>query len=440
MNDELQQQLDSLARDECYRVDSVLKNSQLERTERVFFVGQNGSEQGPYIRKYFDCEAGLGGAYRRILDAQCQGARFLHLPRIFDCYSVGEQDAVVMECVPGKTLADVVYECDPSVELAKRLFPEVCDAICELHERFDPPLIHRDIKPSNFMVEGNAVFVIDLGIARTFDADATTDTKHFGTRAYAPPEQFGYGQTDERSDVYALGMLLFYLLCEETPEVNHIAQVLATHNEPSVLRDVVLQAVSFDPADRFRSVKALARAFDSSIAVVQQSSDAIACGDPYDVGIDIGCKSDEACVVTHEEPISAASQGEYAGACQDEMFGKSEHSKVVFASSLLVGFSWDVLLIIWVVLLAVICVNSIFNTSGDTALLPIPARAVTFVFTWLLFISPMPLLFDSRPVYRVLPRVRRRSYRAHIIAAVVLFAVGFMGVALVGNLVLPYYK
>ena len=50
MNDELQQQLDSLARDECYRVDAVLKNGQLERTERVFFVGQNGSEQGPYIR------------------------------------------------------------------------------------------------------------------------------------------------------------------------------------------------------------------------------------------------------------------------------------------------------------------------------------------------------------------------------------------------------
>ncbi|WP_302936300.1 serine/threonine-protein kinase [uncultured Senegalimassilia sp.] len=440
MNDELQQQLDSLARDECYRVDSVLKNSQLERTERVFFVGQNGSEQGPYIRKYFDCEAGLGGAYRRILDAQRQGARFLHLPRIFDCYSVGEQDAVVMECVPGKTLADVVYECDPSVELAKRLFPEVCDAICELHERFDPPLIHRDIKPSNFMVEGNAVFVIDLGIARTFDADATTDTKHFGTRAYAPPEQFGYGQTDERSDVYALGMLLFYLLCEETPEVNHIAQVLATHNVPSVLRDVVLQAVSFDPADRFQSVKALARAFDSSIAVVQQSSDAIACGNPYDVGIDISCKSVEACVAPHEEPISTASQGSMPAPVKTKSSVKANMRKLFSRVPYWLGFSWDVLLIIWVVLLAVICVNSIFNTSGDTALLPIPARAATFAFTCLLFISPMPLLFDPRPVYRVLPRVRRRSYRAHIIAAVVLFAVGFMGVALVGNLVLPYYK
>lgn len=334
----------------------------------------------------------------------------------------------------------MVYECDPSVELAKRLFPEVCDAICELHERFDPPLIHRDIKPSNFMVEGNAVFVIDLGIARTFDADATTDTKHFGTRAYAPPEQFGYGQTDERSDVYALGMLLFYLLCEETPEVNHIAQVLATYNVPSVLRDVVLQAVSFDPADRFQSVKALARAFDSSIAVVQQSSGAVACGNPYDVGIDISCKSVEACVVPHEEPISAASQGNMPAPVKTKSSVKANMRKLFSRVPYWLGFSWDVLLIIWVVLLAVICVNSIFNTSGDTALLPIPARAATFAFTWLLFISPMPLLFDLRPIYRVLPRVRRRSYRAHIIAAVVLFAVGFMGVALVGNLVLPYYK
>lgn len=216
--------------------------------------------------------------------------------------------------------------------------------------------------------------------------------------------------------------------------------MLATHNVPSVLRDVVLQAVSFDPADRFQSVKALARAFDSSIAVVQQSSDTIACGNPYDVGIDISCKSVEACVAPHEEPISTASQGSMPAPVKTKSSVKANMRKLFSRVPYWLGFSWDVLLIIWVVLLAVICVNSIFNTSGDTALLPIPARAATFAFTWLLFVSPMPLLFDPRPVYRVLPRVRRRSYRAHIIAAVVLFAVGFMGVALVGNLVLPYYK
>lgn len=145
--------------------------------------------------------------------------------------------------------------------MAKRLFPGICDAIAELHGRFDPPLIHRDIKPSNFMVDGDTVLVIDLGFARTFDKDAACDTSHFGTRAYAPPEQFGYGQTDVRSDIYALGMVLFCLLCEETPVPSTVQQRLSVHGVPESVRNVVAQATAFDPADRFGSVAAMRAAF-----------------------------------------------------------------------------------------------------------------------------------------------------------------------------------
>ena len=208
------------------------------------------------MRKVFEAESGLGSAYGRVLAAQRQGQRFLHLPRIIDCYSLGEQDAVVMEFVPGRTLADELYETGPSLDAAKRLFPGICDAIAELHGRFDPPIIHRDIKPSNFMVVGDTVLVIDLGIARTYDKDAVCDTSHFGTRAYAPPEQFGYGQTDVRSDVYALGMLLFYLLCEETPAPSTVQGRLRAHGVPQSVRDVVAQATAFD-CDRFGSVGAM---------------------------------------------------------------------------------------------------------------------------------------------------------------------------------------
>lgn len=67
------------------------------------------------------------------------------------------------------------------------------------------------------MVSDAGLTIIDFGIARAFREGAAGDTAHFGTRCYAPPEQFGYGQTDERSDVYALGMLLYYLLAERDP-------------------------------------------------------------------------------------------------------------------------------------------------------------------------------------------------------------------------------
>ena len=72
--DELAEHLNSLKRDECYRVDSVLKESQFETTQKVFFVGANGSEQGPYVRKYIKRDAGLGSAYRRIFEAQREGS------------------------------------------------------------------------------------------------------------------------------------------------------------------------------------------------------------------------------------------------------------------------------------------------------------------------------------------------------------------------------
>ncbi|MFR3273297.1 MAG: serine/threonine protein kinase [Slackia sp.] len=182
------------------------------------FVGANGAGQGPFIRKYIARDSGLGSAYERVFEAQRQGRRFLYIPRIADCYTLGEDLVVIMEYVRGETLQDVVYRCDPSMQLAADIFPRLCDAVLELHEGFGAPLIHRDLKPSNVMVSSGGLSLIDLGIAREYKGDATTDTHHFGTRAYAPPEQFGFGQTTVRSDVYALGMILYFCLVEQTPD------------------------------------------------------------------------------------------------------------------------------------------------------------------------------------------------------------------------------
>ena len=264
MSDELEEHLSSLARDECYRVDAVLKRSSFETTQRVYFVGANGSEQGPYVRKFLEGE-GLGGAYERIWRAQRAGRRFLHLPRIVECYSAGERRVVVMEHVKGETLAEAVYRRDPSVALAGEVFPSLCDAARELHEGFDPPLIHRDLKPSNVMLAPGGLALIDFGIARSFDEGAEADTRRFGTRAYAPPEQFGFGQTDERSDVYALGLLLYFCLTEQTPDTAARARGYAHELVPEPLRAVVARAAAFDPAARYGSAAELKAAFDAAM-------------------------------------------------------------------------------------------------------------------------------------------------------------------------------
>ena len=265
-NDELAQHLESLRREDCYRVGAVLKQSAHEMTQQVYFVGENGAETGPYIRKFIARESGLGDIYERIYRVNKEGRRFAHIPYVLEFQRTDQAIVVVMEHVNGQTLADVVYERDPGVKLAAEVFPALCDAVSELHESFDPPIIHRDLKPSNIMLKNGVPVIIDFGIAREFHDAAETDTTTLGTRAYAPPEQFGYEQTTVRSDVYALGLLLYYLLVEQTPTPKAIRRGFADSRIPEALRQVIAYATAFDPKERYESAAELKEAFLRALA------------------------------------------------------------------------------------------------------------------------------------------------------------------------------
>lgn len=266
MENDIASYLDALKRDACYRVVRVLKEAPHETTEVVCFAGANDAELGPFVRKRIKREACMGAAYPAIMAAQRAGARFRHLPRIEDCYERDDELVVIMEYVRGETLHEAVYRRDPSPALAQEVFPLLCDAVVELHEGFDPPLIHRDLKPGNVILSEGNLTLIDFGIARAYREGAEGDTASFGTRAYAPPEQFGYGQTDVRSDVYALGMLLYYLLTEEVPSPRLAGGAFDEPGVPVALRPVLARATAFDPAARYPSVRALRAAFAAAVA------------------------------------------------------------------------------------------------------------------------------------------------------------------------------
>ncbi|WP_294414732.1 protein kinase [uncultured Senegalimassilia sp.] len=345
--------------------------------------------------------------------------------------------------------------------MAKRLFPGICDAIVELHGRFDPPLIHRDIKPSNFMVDGDTVLVIDLGIARTFDKDAACDTSHFGTRAYAPPEQFGYGQTDVRSDIYALGMVLFYLLCEETPVPSTVQQRLSVHGVPESVRDVVAQATAFDPADRFRTVGAMRAAFMYAVGCpVDFRRGALAAGgvcvqDPEPqpgLGMDDALRSvnigrvvdsDDTGIAPAaiESAVSVAAPGvsesrdiKERGGFKAFVHGAKAAlqwlwefwSGIAHRLPLGVGVAWDILVAAWGVFMGYACVASGMNPQGDMACLPAVACAVSYVCVWLAMDWPIPLLVDTRPLEKLFDWFERPSLKQRVIAAA-----GMMGIAMV---------
>lgn len=254
-----------------YRVLETLKSSDFEVTEKVVFCGRDGGELGPFVRKRIDAACGLGHAYERLMAAQRAGLRCPNLPRVLDCWNDGERLNALMEWLPGVTLEEYVRQAGPSEELAREVAPQLACAVGLLHGGLGTgaPVIHRDLKPSNVMVVGGknglprSFVLIDLGIARTWREGAEADTTRLGTRSYAPPEQFGFGQTSVRSDVYALGAVLWFCLTGEDPAPGMDSRQLAERPDvPSDLRCVVAKAMSFDPQERYASVGDLARAVE----------------------------------------------------------------------------------------------------------------------------------------------------------------------------------
>lgn len=139
------------------------------------------------------------------------------LPRIVDIIDKGTTIYVVMDYIEGESLDKVLMvEGAQDEAVVIDWGKQLCDALSYLHSQ-KPPIIYRDMKPANVMLkpEGN-IKIIDFGIAREYKEEKLADTTVLGTKGYAPPEQYS-GQTDARSDIYALGMTMHHLLTDVDP-------------------------------------------------------------------------------------------------------------------------------------------------------------------------------------------------------------------------------
>ena len=397
--DELATYLASLERDSCYRVDAVYKESHLETTQRVFFVGENGAELGPFVRKYL--APGLGGAYERVYSAQRDGVRLPHLPRIVECRRQDEQLVVVMEHVAGETLADATAAASDRLNLVRQVFPDLCDAVSELHELLDPPVIHRDLKPSNVMVSAGGITLIDLGIARVWKEGAEQDTMHFGTRAYAPPEQFGFGQTSVASDVYALGMLLFFCLTGRDPVASDREGGFVGVGVPDALREVIVRATQLDPAARFSSVRELR---DVLLAALDK----------------VGEKD-----VCPQEPPTFERRLPKPGALLSRVPRWA-------------GAVWNLVVVGIAFVLVVGCVMAVVDPTPENAAQPLWYLAVSyFVFLVPCFLIGCYLLLDRRRLRQEVPALARltvrQETRAGLLVMLALFVVWVVASVIVGT-------
>ena len=165
--------------------------------------------------------------------------------------------ALIREYIPGQTL-EAYVESEPTRpgidrDAAVRCVASVLEQLALLHG-LCPPLIHRDIKPQNVIIDRwGQCHLIDLGIARAWREGDAGDTRVMGTGLTAPPEQFGYRQTDPRSDIYSAGVLLRYCLTERYDEA-------ADGEIDANLRRVVRKATQFDPERRYRRAEDMLRA------------------------------------------------------------------------------------------------------------------------------------------------------------------------------------
>lgn len=277
---ELDEYLKSLEREQWYRVEKVLKKSEGEETQLVYYPSPTAenpaAEVGPFIRKYIKCNPDEVTACEEIYRAQHRGIGFGHIPVFLESFRNEDSLVVVMTYIEGPTLDQIIRDSKDSAGLAVQLFPMICDAVTELHTRLAQPIIHRDLKPTNIVVGsdgvngiGSKVTLIDLGISRAYKAGAMSDTTFVGTREYAPPEQFGYGQTDTRTDVYALGMVLYFMLTGENPRLT-----IQQEARPSAITkqewEVIMKATRLMPNERHQSVAELKA--DASRALKRRNS------------------------------------------------------------------------------------------------------------------------------------------------------------------------
>lgn len=186
----------------------------------------------------------------------------------------------VMEFVEGEDLGKMLLRNPQGFPEAKAVAwaIEIATVLYYLHIQ-KPPIIFRDLKPSNIMISRGQVKLIDFGIARRFDAFKKKDTVRIGSPGYAPPEQYS-GQTNARSDIYALGVTLHQLLTGRDPSETQTPFKLPSVRSltPSVspaTEAIVLRATELDPQARFKTALEMKKALQGILGVQSQPLQAL---------------------------------------------------------------------------------------------------------------------------------------------------------------------
>ena len=181
-----------------------------------------------------------------------------NLPAIVDVIENVDGLFIVMDYIEGQSLEDIVRSYGAqNEEVVISWAKQLCSVLHYLHTR-TPPIIYRDMKPANIMLRPDGkLMLIDFGAAREYKEENVKDTILLGTKGYAAPEQYRRdGQSDERTDIYSLGVTLFRLLTGEIPEGLCRIQKLKPDISPG-FSHIVMKCLHMAKEDRYQSVAEL---------------------------------------------------------------------------------------------------------------------------------------------------------------------------------------
>jgi serine/threonine protein kinase len=202
--------------------------------------------------------------YSRDIYEQLASVRIEGVPAVKECVADDGKLIVVEEYVQGRSLKQVLDEQGLlNEEQAYEIAVQLVDILVRLHQ-LEPAIVHRDIKPSNIIIEKNGhVNLIDFNAARHVNADKNEDTRMLGTVYFAAPEQFGFGQSDERTDIYGLGATINYIMTGDKPGAG-IAECRFS--------DILKKCLMVDAKDRYQSAEELRGVLDMlNYSIVQDN-------------------------------------------------------------------------------------------------------------------------------------------------------------------------
>ena len=238
------QVMHAMSLDDAYHVERVLARGAGGVTEIVSIGGT-----GPFVRKKIPLQLARRNVWSTL--GECSGSR---LPHVEATYELPDCFVVVVDYVEGDPLEDVVSRRGRfALHDAIALMGQIGEAVGELHAH---GIVHRDLSPKNIIIAADGAHIIDLGIAR-MRAEHTGghDTTILGTWGFAPAEQYGFAQTDDRSDIYSMGRLLGYALTGCYPTDSEYERLL---DDDTVVdahtRSVIARACALEPSARQQTV------------------------------------------------------------------------------------------------------------------------------------------------------------------------------------------